>query len=102
MANFLIINFRNSDIVCRLGGDEFLVICTESDVESSFKAANKLIEKGRTIQKTNPLKYWDISFSIGVAGASRQDIDTAQKLLKKADNAMYTIKKNGGDGVSKV
>lgn len=100
IADFLVKNFRKSDVVCRLGGDEFLVICTESDVSSLFEAANVFIEKARETKKQNPHKYWDISFSVGVAGVS----DTVNKpfdLLKKADEAMYLIKNTGGNGVSK-
>jgi hemerythrin len=100
IAHFLCTNFRESDIVCRLGGDEFLVICTESDADSSYNAVNSLIEKARATRKSTPLKYWDISFSIGVAGVSKET-DTASGLLKTADEAMYVVKKNGGNGVSK-
>ncbi|OJF75826.1 MAG: hypothetical protein BKP49_10210 [Treponema sp. CETP13] len=100
ISDFLCANYRNTDIVCRLGGDEFLVICTESNIDSSLKAAESFITKARAIRKNNPHKYWDISFSVGVSGISKE-IHTPFDILKSADDAMYIIKHQGGNGLSK-
>jgi len=94
IAYFLISNLRSSDIICRLGGDEFLVICPNSDIKGVKNAGESLIQKYNLINKTSPLEYWRISLSIGATEIS-EEIDSIDALLQKADKAMYSAKKSG-------
>jgi len=83
---------RDEDIVARLGGDEFVVVVKSmSSYEDAAKIAYNILEAtsspieacGHTIKTT---------LSIGIS-LFPQDGDTAQSLLKKADMAMYHVKK---------
>jgi diguanylate cyclase (GGDEF)-like protein len=85
---------HSDDIVCRLGGDEFLVICPQT----SLKGAQHIAEQTRT--KVSALKvfagsgFWYGSVSIGVA--VRDDtMKKADDLLKAADKAVYIAKNDG-------
>lgn len=85
---------RDSDTVCRLGGDEFLVIVNDVvDEKALGRLASKLIAA-----ISEPLKIFDMehscSASIGITIAP-EDGDDFDALLKNADMAMYLAKDEG-------
>ena len=88
-------NSRKSDKACRLGGDEFTIICPNTRLDEAMVLAKKLNQTCKTIAKTDGLGFWDPSISIGVTMMDDQ-IKSASDLLKKADEAMYEAKKVGG------
>lgn len=95
ISDFLKDNLRESDIVCRLGGDEFLVVCPNSNGEDAKKACQLLIEKYKEINANNPLAYWTISLSMGIIEVTQKEA-TIDTMLQKADKAMYDAKRKGG------
>ncbi|CAG1022988.1 putative signaling protein [Patescibacteria group bacterium] len=89
---------RHNDIVCRLGGDEFLVILFNcSPVTMGFSIAEQIINAIR-----KPVIIGDkISVSIGISiGLSVFPIhgSNVEVLLKSADEAMYEVKRQGKNG----
>lgn len=99
-ANYLKTSLRESDIIGRIGGEEFLVGLPGSDLENGQFVAEKLrkgIEKesivlgnGATIR---------ITVSIGLsAHRHKEDVNTME-ILKKADIALYNAKRNGRNKV---
>ncbi len=87
---------RSSELVARYGGEEFVILMPETDPQSAFGAANrireivestpfKISESGETISKT---------ISIGVASLY-PDGDSAESLIKRADEALYDAKHGG-------
>ncbi|MGE4519546.1 MAG: PAS domain S-box protein [Desulfobacteraceae bacterium] len=85
---------RKSDTVSRIGGDEFLIIINEiSALDLCEKIAQNIIAK-----ISAPFKYhrneMKIGCSVGISiyPENGEDID---KLIRKADEAMYSIKKSG-------
>jgi two-component system, cell cycle response regulator len=85
---------RAMDIVCRIGGEEFLVICRDTDSDRALNIAERLrqsVEAGCITAGGAGIK---ITISIGVAtrDASTQDV---RALLKKADLATYQSKASG-------
>lgn len=92
-------NIRTDDIVCRLGGDEFLIICPNTDKKGAFKLAEHLLEKIRDIKmlvgkRGDEEIYWKSSASLGVAGIE-DDISNFHDLIKIADIKMYEAKNSG-------
>jgi len=90
---------RRSDIVCRLGGDEFLVICPQSPASGAVEVARKILEMNRPFQTSDGETYRDGALSIGVATAAPTAFDTMQQpddLLRAADQALYDAKRKGG------
>lgn len=82
----------------RLGGDEFFVFFAQYDNPLSVvSTARKLCEDICTICAVNDCEIM-ISASIGIAFAVAEDT-SYQRLLKKADLAMYEVKKSGKSGV---
>ncbi len=85
---------RKSDCIGRLGGDEFLIIA-ECDEHSLTILANRFIQALR-IHFGTGRKRGRISASIGIAFSPLDGTDP-NKLLRKADAAMYSAKTEGGD-----
>lgn len=91
IASFLQKNTRKSDIPCRLGGDEFIVICEHTDYEGSQKLAENLNQSIEQQLPENLKGIWKPSLSIGVAEANKS-IGSASHILSLADEAMYRNK----------
>lgn len=85
---------RNSDTVCRLGGDEFTIILPEiQDISDAGKVAEKIITvMDRPFNISN--QELNISPSIGVS-IYPDDAEDIETLLKNADSAMYHAKSRG-------
>jgi diguanylate cyclase (GGDEF)-like protein len=88
---------RSYDLVTRYGGEEFVVMITDSDENTALRLAERI----RAHVEGNPSRYEDqilpITFSIGVA--SGEEADSFETLLRYADDAMYAAKKNGRNRV---
>jgi diguanylate cyclase (GGDEF)-like protein/PAS domain S-box-containing protein len=97
-AERLIEATRRTDIVGRLGGDEFLVILEEVGSDQNIRmVADRIVEGvGKPIQVDD--KSVTVHPSIGIAAVRNPDADLQRpdQLLAAADQAMYTAKKNGG------
>lgn len=84
---------RESDIVCRWGGEEFLVLLKNCDIEAAFQLAEKIrttLEREVLVWETSELH---VRCSLGVA--QRQPDEQRDSLLTRVDRALYRAKKNG-------
>jgi two-component system, cell cycle response regulator len=91
---------RDSDVVARWGGEEFVIICPRFPPESARELAERLCRdiaahpfEGR---ETQPKGH--VSISAGVAAITSLTRDPSD-LLRTADVAVYEVKRNGRDGV---
>lgn len=99
IAKFLKNNVKNTDIICRLGGDEFIVICIHCEQEGVMETEQSLRD-ACTMNACQELgSYWKPSLSTGMATVDKT-IVLAEEILKKADEAMYLSKKNGGGQIT--
>jgi diguanylate cyclase (GGDEF)-like protein len=92
-------NFRGSDITCRFGGEEFLVVLVNSklsDAAMRLQSFCDTVKKERIIFHGKALPAMTIS--IGVAEAPKHGV-TAKEIVRAADEALYCAKKNGRDRV---
>ncbi|MCD4706936.1 MAG: GGDEF domain-containing protein [Candidatus Sabulitectum sp.] len=81
---------RESDLVFRVGGDEFAIICPETTADDAFRLA----EKVREIIEQYPFATGGTeTISLGVAGY--QAGDTKEQLYQHADQALYRAKNSG-------
>ncbi len=88
---------RDSDMVCRLGGDEFLVLLNH--LESVQEAAAKAIQFASALQAPFQVggNTLTISLSIGIS-VFPSDSQDFESLLRNADLAMYEAKRSGRNG----
>lgn len=92
---------RAQDVVCRTGGDEFVVICPDTDLNAALVSGERVRKAVADLQmKTGTL---DLRGSVSVGVATREegvvDIDA---LLKRADEAVYAAKHQGRNRVATV
>jgi len=89
---------RRADVVCRLGGEEFLVINLNSDAHGARMCAERL----RSSVESNLVKSrsYEGSVTISVGMATRgEGSSTVHDLLKAADEAVYAAKAAGRNAV---
>ncbi|MCC6063790.1 MAG: GGDEF domain-containing protein [Thermocrinis sp.] len=89
---------RKSDICARLGGEEFVVLLPNTDLEG----ARVLAERIRTAVAKNPVKHGSIVIVFTVSiGASqyRKGMQGINELIKEADIALYRAKEGGRNRV---
>lgn len=95
--------FRRSDVSGRYGGDEFLVILTETSIEGAVIAAERFQKLFQTrLEQEFAKDPFSFTFSVGIAGFPSRSIKTAKDLVAKADKAMYQAKESGGDCIKVV
>lgn len=87
---------RTSDLVCRLGGDEFLIICRDSSLDGAREVADKILKKSQPKRQQSGQVTWPGSVSIGIA-EYRPGMSRPEELLKAADQALYRAKRAGGN-----
>jgi diguanylate cyclase (GGDEF)-like protein/putative nucleotidyltransferase with HDIG domain len=89
-------NCRRSDVVSRYGGDEFVILMPETNIEQARQLAAKL----RSWISSDPLlREKNITASFGIAGFPVHG-STPQELIQVADASMYLSKHQGGNAVS--
>ena len=94
VADSIKTSVRNSDIVGRIGGDEFIVyLGNVTDKKDAEAVADKLCTAIRSLSTLKP-EWSEISASIGISFADRAEIEM-EELYIAADKAMYSSKGNG-------
>ena len=85
---------RPEDLVARIGGDEFVVLCRNADEEACGIVAQRVLDVLNQPMTTAATGELVIGGSIGIALAGPGD--TAELALRDADTAMYAAKQGGG------
>ncbi len=91
---------RETDTVARYGGEEIAIVLSETEIHDAVIVAEKL---RRAVEKTRfnfQKQIIRVTISLGVADLGDTE-DTATTLIRRADEALYTAKKNGRNRVCK-
>jgi diguanylate cyclase (GGDEF)-like protein len=92
---------RSTDIVCRYGGDEFVVILVNPDREGAERVAGQILRRVEDLRIATPEGYAGVTLSIGVAyhsGVTQARV-TAEDMMAEADAALYVAKAQGGNTI---
>jgi diguanylate cyclase (GGDEF)-like protein len=84
-------SFRDSDVFARIGGDEFVVLLTNTKTD----LAAKIVERFRSLVDTynaESKRGYDICFSDGIVSMHPDQDSTVEDLLRAADELMYEKK----------
>jgi two-component system cell cycle response regulator len=92
-------NTRGVDLACRLGGEEFVIIMPDTDLERAYQIGERLracvaadefaLDGGHSVR---------VTASVGI-GTLETPQDTPESMFKRADNALYTAKRRGRNRV---
>lgn len=99
VAERLLSCLRDGDTAARVGGDEFVVILLESDLDRAITVAHRILGTLRVPYEFGKKTISSISASIGIAEYPNH-ADELDSLLAAADSAMYAAKKAGKDQFS--
>jgi len=91
VAKFFKTTLREIDIICRVGGDEFLLIFPESSLNDALLIRERLNKKLEKLNQTHNKPY-NIGLSIGISYYSPSNPLSIDKLISIADENMYKEK----------
>ena len=93
-------SIRNIDIACRYGGEEFVIIMPDTNIELAKNVAERIRQEvsAHPIIASNGSHQVPITVSMGVACIEPPE-DTPEKLLKRSDVALYHAKRTGRNRV---
>jgi diguanylate cyclase (GGDEF)-like protein len=98
-GRFIQKNTRGEDIACRYGGDEFVILLVDADLEVARRRAEELRDGfSKMVVRHLNHKLEAVSFSMGVAGFPVHGL-TSDDLLAAADEALYDAKAEGRNRV---
>jgi two-component system cell cycle response regulator len=99
-AKRIIGNVRSVDLACRYGGEEFVVIMPETDLSFAYMVAERVRQQvaGIPFGIDRAPGALHVTISVGVT-TSEGKADTADALLRRADQALYRAKRDGRNRV---
>lgn len=92
IAGILKEEIREEDVLGRIGGDEFLIICPRTSEEDFVGIEKRIREKTEKRNRTSGSPY-RLSFSLGAIGMERSSLYTVDRLVDEADKRMYARKR---------
>jgi diguanylate cyclase (GGDEF)-like protein len=98
LADILVRSVRGSDFAVRYGGEEFLLVLTDTGIESALKVAEKIRAEVEATKVPLPSGILQKTISIGVSEFPT-DADTFWQVVKYADVALYKAKAGGRNRV---
>lgn len=100
VSKFLMKSVRASDVVCRYGGDEFVLILPECSLDEAIRRASALrLDAEKTPFGAETIVSGSITMSFGVA-ALPENGTTREELIQAADQALYASKRAGRNRVN--
>lgn len=97
VAYLILDNFRKTDLVFRYGGEEFVIILTETDIEGARVSMERLrerVESNKFIYNSEPLS---LTISCGIS--TTQNVESINEFIDNADKALYKAKQDGRNRV---
>ena len=97
LADYLREALRQADVICRYGGEEFVVLLPKTPVDKAMKLAERLRRKIAKI--VIPLPEHDLQFTVSIGVAGLLPGMSGHGLVEAADAAMYRAKQAGKNQV---
>lgn len=101
VAEILKDTFRQSDLLARIGGDEFAVMALEASEENEAQLLRRLSGRVRDVNRRDGEPY-PLSVSVGIVRMSADGSVALDDILAKADRAMYEQKRPKKEGGAHV
>lgn len=91
ISNLILDAIRDRDRLCRIGGDEFLLILPDCSLSQTKTILSRIKEQLENLTASNPKPY-AIDFSYGLAELDPTKHQSIDKFIEEADNRMYQDK----------
>ena len=91
-------SLRSNDLVCRFGGEEFMIFLDDTNSDSALKVAERLRNAIADVIIYGENKE-EIKVTVSIGVVSSEKTDSLDVLLSQADDAMYLAKHNGRNRV---
>ncbi|MGP1256331.1 MAG: PleD family two-component system response regulator [Kiloniellales bacterium] len=100
VADHVLESVRETDLLARFGGEEFVLVMPATDVEVALKVADRIRERLSLQSISTGPDGPDLTVTISAGVASTLDpMETPEELLQRADAALYDAKQNGRNRV---
>ena len=86
-------SIRDTDLVARIGGDEFALILPNTSKDAACKVLEKLM---KAVTRSMRQSHWPVTFSIG-AVTFLEPPESVDQMIQRADAIMYSVKQSGKD-----
>lgn len=97
VAGLLCEGKRQEDLLCRYGGEEFLMMLVDADPEGARQLAERL--RQRVMIQRHPAENDALTVTISIGISFFRPEDTFETLVRRADNALYRAKEKGRNRV---
>ena len=98
VAETLVATLRDYDIICRYGGEEYLVVLPTTGLAKALEAAER-IRKVIEVEVIRTRAGKEINLTVSSGVSSLQPTDSLDSLVYRADNALYIAKEEGRNQV---
>jgi diguanylate cyclase (GGDEF)-like protein len=100
LANILISSKRKSDIICRYGGEEFVLMLPNTSLDGAKVVAEKIRKDTQSMYvEHGQNQLLSFTISLGVSVVDVQNNNAIQLAIKEADKALYKAKNSGKNKV---
>lgn len=89
---------RKSDLPFRYGGDEFLLVLPNTDLDGAHKAAKRIMDSLN--KEVSEIPNCPVSPNLSIGIAAYRPGETDEELIRRVDNALYEAKNNGRNCIS--
>jgi len=100
-ANMLRAQLRDTDLVGRIGGEEFAVVLPDTDIEHAHLFAQNVQRQIADTPYSSGGRYIPLTVSIGISALHTKD-DDAELALSRSDRALYYAKQRGRNRIESV
>lgn len=98
LANLLRNRLRESDVIGRYGGEEFLAVLPRCDIQAATALIVRILDSFRELEFVAGDAVFRVTFSAGIALLN--DFDGGDHAIDAADRALYAQKRSGRNGVT--
>ncbi len=100
VASTIALNLRNEEVICRYGGEEFLIILPMTNLNKAGLAAERLRKTVQQLTSYYKEKAILVTASLGVASLASLATQNEKNLINAADTALYHVKNMGRNQVA--
>jgi diguanylate cyclase (GGDEF)-like protein len=98
VATSLDTNVRGTDLVARYGGEEFAIVMPDTSIEAGRETAERLRAAISELERQSAPNQ-TVTVSIGVATTQNVNQESTDRLIERADSALYEAKRAGRNRV---